>query len=236
MAKPICGVYMIRNKQNNKVYIGQSRDVHKRWRQYVWAAQSNKTYGETKRPLINAMRREGVNNFIFSVVDASEDMLNSDKRYELEFNLINEYRSYDPAHGYNLSMGYETVLDYDCPRHWKQDTKTRIKRAKPVFLYDTIDDSVMLYVGGAKAVGDDYGYSKDVMSHTVKRGSLFMNRFYLIPVNNSERADLVHKLRKKKVECTGKRQNAKTISTNAFNDFMKAVEAVERHMREMNML
>ena len=237
MAKPIlCGVYMVRNKLNGKVYIGQSRDIYKRWKQYIWAAQSDRSYEEVGRTLATAMRKEGITNFEFLVLDASEPMKDALTRYECEFNYIVQYNSTDPDYGYNTSAGFEGGLDYDNPRHWKQDTKTRMKRAKPVFLYDTTDKSCMFYLSGAKGVGEEFGYGKDVMSHTVKRGSLFLNRYYLIPASNKQRKELIEKLRKKKVEAPAVQAHTRQQSIDAYNAFMKAVEDVERYMKKIGML
>jgi len=38
----ITGIYKIRNKQNNKVYIGSAVDIKKRWRDHKWNLKENK--------------------------------------------------------------------------------------------------------------------------------------------------------------------------------------------------
>ena len=236
MAKIICGIYMIRNKLNGKVYIGQSKNILKRWRYYDWAVKTTYNYNDTKRPIIVEMRKIGMENFEFSVLDASKRMKDGNTRAIAEYNYIHKYKAYDPKYGYNGSCDLDPYLDFDEPRSRKQETKERMKRAKPVFLYDTYDRSCMLYIGGAKAVGDEFGYSKDVMSHTVKRGSLFMERYYLIPANTSQRKELIEKLRKKKVEAPTQKPHTRVQSTEAYNAFMKAVEDVERYMKKIGML
>ena len=30
-----CGIYLIRNKINNKIYIGQSNNIHRRWLEHL---------------------------------------------------------------------------------------------------------------------------------------------------------------------------------------------------------
>lgn len=236
MAKILCGIYMIRNKLNGKVYIGQSKDILKRWKYYEWAAKTVYDYNDTKRPIIRDMRKYGMENFTFSILDSSKEMKDGQTRAIAEFNYIIQNRANDSRYGYNGSCGLDPYLDFDNPRPRKQETKERIKRAKPVFLYDTYDRSCMLYLGGAKAVGDEFGYSKDVMSHTVKRGSLFIERYYLIPANNSQRKELIEKLRKKKVEAPTQKPHTRVQSTEAYNAFLKAVEDVERYMKKIGML
>ena len=236
MANNICGIYMIRNELNGKVYIGQSKDILRRWKYYDWAAKTTYNYNDTKRPIIVDMRKYGMQHFAFSILDMSKEMKDGKTRAITEYNYIHKYRADDPRYGYNGSCGLDPYLDFDEPRSRKQDIKERIKRAKPVFLYDTYDRSCMLYIGGAKAVGDEFGYGKDVMSHTVKRGSLFMERYYLIPASNKQRKELIEKLRKKKVEAPTQKPHTRVQSTEAYNAFMKAVEDVEAYMKKIGML
>lgn len=237
MATIICGIYMIRNKLNGKVYIGQSKDILRRWKYYDWAVKTTcDDYSATKRLIITEMRKYGMENFMFSVLDTSDAMRDKKARSVAEYNYIHKYKADDPKYGYNGSCGLDPYLDFDEPYSRKQETKERMKRAKPVFLYDTYDRSCMLYLGGAKAVGDEFGYGKDVMSHTVKRGSLFRERYYLIPANNSQRKELIEKLRKKKVEAPTQKPHTRVQSTEAYNAFMKAVEDVERYMKKIGML
>lgn len=236
MAKILCGIYMIRNKLNGKVYIGQSKDILKRWKYYEWAAKTTYNYNDTRRPIIVDMRKFGMENFEFSVLNSSKEMKDGQTRAIAEFNYIIQYRANDSRYGYNGSCGLDPYLDFDNPRPRKQKFKERIKRAKPVFLYDTYDRSCMLYLGGAKAVGDEFGYGKDVMSHTVKRGSLFMERYYLIPADTAQRKELIEKLRKKKVEAPTQKPHTRVQSTEAYNAFLKAVEDVERYMKKIGML
>ena len=38
------GIYMIRNKVNNKAYIGQAVDIDKRWGEHIKELNNNKKY------------------------------------------------------------------------------------------------------------------------------------------------------------------------------------------------
>lgn len=237
MATIISGIYMIRNKLNGKVYIGQSKDILRRWKYYDWAVKTTcDDYSATKRLIITEMRKYGMENFDFSVLDTSDAMRDKKVRAVAEYNYIHKYKADDPKYGYNIADDAKPRLDCDESYSRMQHIKGRVKRAKPVFLYDTYDRSCMLYLGGAKAVGDEFGYGKDVMSHTVKRGSLFKGRYYLIPANTSQRRELVEKLRQKKVEAFTVQFHTRQQSTEAYNAFMKAVEDVEAYMKKIGML
>lgn len=61
---PICGIYQVRNKVNNKIYIGQSIDIERRWGQH--------RYGKGSLILRNAIKKHGIDNFEFSILEEVE--------------------------------------------------------------------------------------------------------------------------------------------------------------------
>lgn len=75
------GIYKITNKINNKVYIGQSIDIHRRWHQ-----EKNKAFNENdtayNQLLSKAFRKHGLDNFTFEVLEElSEELLNTREQY-----------------------------------------------------------------------------------------------------------------------------------------------------------
>ena len=62
------GIYKITNLCNNKCYIGQSRNINKRWAGHKAAAydKTNKGY---HYPLYKAFRKYGLNNFQFEIIE-----------------------------------------------------------------------------------------------------------------------------------------------------------------------
>lgn len=92
-----CGVYKIVNKVNGKMYIGQSVDIERRWREHIY----NVGYDYRKNHLYSAMRKDGLDNFVFSViVECDEYMLD-----EFEIGIIKLYETTNPEKGYNLMSG-----------------------------------------------------------------------------------------------------------------------------------
>lgn len=89
-------IYKIQNKLNNTVYIGQTiQDVHVRWRRHICDAftMDSQTYFH------RALRKYGVNNFDFSVIEQIPNyLLNERQIYWIAF-----YDSY--KHGYNSTEG-----------------------------------------------------------------------------------------------------------------------------------
>jgi group I intron endonuclease len=99
MKTKICGIYLITNTINGKVYVGQSKDMRKRW----WVERSN--YGNNLH-LTNSIKKYGIKNFNFSVLkECPEDYLN-----DLECFFIRAYYSWNPTYGYNKTFGSNSVL------------------------------------------------------------------------------------------------------------------------------
>lgn len=65
-------IYKISNNLNNKVYIGSSIDVERRWRQHKEASINEKDH-HYNYPLMVAFREFGIANFTFEVVDTLPD-------------------------------------------------------------------------------------------------------------------------------------------------------------------
>lgn len=93
-----CGIYKITNNINNKVYIGQSRTIEKRWIKHK-NASNNPNDHNYDTPLHRAFRKYGVNNFKFEIIEECS----IDKLDEREIYWINYYDSF--TKGYNLTLG-----------------------------------------------------------------------------------------------------------------------------------
>lgn len=220
------GVYMIKNLINGKIYIGQSNDITQRWAKYRWAANSTANYKETKRPITLAIRKFGIDNFEFTILKTNAQMKDKFKRLAYEEEMIMKYNTTDPQYGYNRSDGFEYMLLSDKPPR-KQKCAERIARGKGIFEYDIINN-IATYYFSAKDWGKEHGFGKDVCSHTVKRGSIIDNRYYLIPANTTERKELLEKLRIKKTENHDQPLRARTHSFNAFEKYKTASLAVDQ--------
>ena len=88
------GIYKIQNLINGKIYIGQSVHIKARFNAHKSEARNGNT-----RPLYNAIRKYGVENFSFEVIEeCSEEKLNEREIYWI--------KKYDSFHnGYNLTPG-----------------------------------------------------------------------------------------------------------------------------------
>lgn len=96
------GIYMFKNKINNKVYIGQSINIEKRFREHL-NDHTNEKYKGFNTKFYRALRKYGISNFEFSIIEETIN-LNERERYWIEF-----YNSFH--NGYNSNCGGENVTE-----------------------------------------------------------------------------------------------------------------------------
>ena len=93
-----CGIYMIQNTTNGKIYIGQAIDIEKRWKRHVWELDNNK---HINKHLQRAWNKDKKENFKFDIIcECEENQLNTLEQYYI-FELI----TYDSKAGYNKQYG-----------------------------------------------------------------------------------------------------------------------------------
>lgn len=94
------GIYKITNQVNGKVYIGQSRNIKQRWNKHH-TAPFNINDHCYELPLYRAIRKYGLENFSFEVIEEclSKELDNKESYW------IKYYDSLNPEKGYNLSSG-----------------------------------------------------------------------------------------------------------------------------------
>lgn len=112
MGNKICGIYMIKNKLNGNIYIGQSVDIYDRWDEHLRALRGEYHFNNHLQRSWNKYKEY---NFEFSVVEECfEDELDDREIY-----WISNYDSYH--NGYNQTKGGGGM------RGFKHSDKTRKK-------------------------------------------------------------------------------------------------------------
>ena len=95
------GIYSITNLINNKRYIGQSVNITDRWRAHRIRSKTQET------PLYRAIRKYGLDNFSFEVLEeCSQEELNDKEVYWIAF-----YKANQREFGYNLTSGGDAVSE-----------------------------------------------------------------------------------------------------------------------------
>ena len=89
------GIYAIQNNINGKLYIGQSIDIERRWK------DEQTCKGAVNDYLTRSFEKYGIQNFSFYIIEEckKEDLNNREKFY------IKLYHSLDNEFGYNLTSG-----------------------------------------------------------------------------------------------------------------------------------
>lgn len=135
-------IYKIENIINHKIYIGQTikKNPEKRFKEHIY-----KAFSSPNTFLHEAIRKYGVKNFIFSVI---EEVENKDLN-EREMYWVSYYDSYNK--GYNMTLGGNTMK----------------KREK----YCKVSDETILacYFGQAKQNGSKTAKLLDISEDTVYR-------------------------------------------------------------------
>lgn len=98
------GIYKITNIISNKVYIGQSINIEKRW-----GAHRTKPFNEKSTqynsPLYRAIRKYGLSAFTFEVLEEClPSMLDQKEQFYIQL-----YKSNNSDFGYNLTAGGQTA-------------------------------------------------------------------------------------------------------------------------------
>lgn len=90
-----CGVYQIKNKLNNKVYIGSSKGIECRFYEHRKKLRKN---NHDNAYLQNSWNKYGENNFEFKIIlECKEEEL-----IQKEQIIINELKSFERENGYNI--------------------------------------------------------------------------------------------------------------------------------------
>ena len=104
------GIYKITNTVNNKIYIGQSIFIEKRWAQHK-SPYEQERYKD--KPLYKAFQKYGLNNFIFEVIEeCPPEILNEREKY-----WISTLRTLCHEKGYNVTSGGSSTANDNHPRH-----------------------------------------------------------------------------------------------------------------------
>ena len=108
------GIYKITNQVNKKVYIGQSQNISQRWKSH------RKHYQKDDYPIYRAMRKYGIDNFSFEVIEeCSLEELNDKEKYWIKY-----YDSHNSSNGYNLTDGGNTSMPLKLTKQQVKDIIT----------------------------------------------------------------------------------------------------------------
>lgn len=109
MIDKVCGIYIIENDINDKVYIGQSENCKKRWNGHIYDSKHLENRGVTG--VDYAIHKYGKEHFTISLLEEIKDISKLDEREQY---WIAYYDSYN--NGYNRTVGGKALRGEDHPR------------------------------------------------------------------------------------------------------------------------
>ena len=168
-ANPIAVVYMLINRVNGKIYIGQTFNFDGRMSHYRSTIQRGKKYAT--RPIDKAIMKYGFDAFDIRILASKETDPNIENDYyrsRLESEFIRSYDSMNPDIGYNSLLDDTHVRGFK-RKSVKHKPLTKILKSDPIIIYDIDDESVCMYLGKrsfAAAIGKD----RSIIARCVKNG------------------------------------------------------------------
>lgn len=107
-------IYLITNLINGKFYVGQTKNFSLRKAGHLYAARCG-----NERPLYRAIRKYGEDSFEFKVLEECEDEIVNER----EQHWVEQYDSFNPLKGYNLTSGGNYPLQIS------DETRTKLSAA-----------------------------------------------------------------------------------------------------------
>lgn len=95
-----CGIYMILNSIDGKAYVGKSKKIEARFRSHKWALNKSICVKDCNRYLYNSVKKYGIENFKFIVIEVLENDDKTLSERELFWMIALDTINY----GYNLRL------------------------------------------------------------------------------------------------------------------------------------
>lgn len=130
-----CGIYAIRNKINNKYYVGKSINIYERIRQHI--NKLNKTSKDSNFHLNKSWLKYGRDNFEYIILEDIE--LNDNLLKQQELYWILKLKTNQRKFGYNLRLDSETKCILT------EETKQRM--SKGTLLYYKNNPKALIEIG-----------------------------------------------------------------------------------------
>jgi len=156
------GIYKIKNIANGKVYIGQSRGLHKRLTQHKNLLNTNR---HPNPHLQYSYNKYGAEGFYFEVIENCKiNMLNNREIY-----WMNYYKSFDKSKGYNITAVNEELTSYALA----EETKKKISDSH--MKYD--DDELLTYLQEYFYMEGKVPTQRDFVGEKYPSYTLYFSRF-----------------------------------------------------------
>jgi group I intron endonuclease len=217
---PICGIYQVTNKVNNKIYIGQSIDIERRWNQH--------RYGKGSLILRNAIKKYGIDNFEFLILEEVE-FTNKSETTELLTELEQKWFDLKEPHkkGYNINKTSKPNLTPSRDKHFGEKiSKIKIENnhcGKPINQYDLNGNFIKKWKSAAQ-VERVLGYHAENISGCCLKKQYSSNDFIWRFEKDILTDDDVNKANNAKRMSKVRQYNLKGELLNVFDNVKDAAE------------
>jgi group I intron endonuclease len=132
MEKIMFSIYIIKNKINDKVYIGQTKGtINKRW-----VGHKSRANKGSNLVIHSAMRLHGIENFNIELLECVETLQEANNK---EFEFVNKFNSKCP-NGYNMVDGgnveFLNATEPKSIQHKQKIQNSQMKNAKPIIQFE----------------------------------------------------------------------------------------------------
>lgn len=222
------GIYKITNLINNKIYIGQSINCQRRWTEHKRSGRINPTFSKNIRdynvPIHCAMRKYGIENFQFEIIEeCASSQLDDKEQYWIKY-----YQSNDKEKGYNITAGGQQNFGLSGENH----SQAKLTQIQVNEIYDLLQNHLEISI---HEIGERYNISPSLIS-LINNGRNWKNETlnyplrpanYSLPGEKNPRAKLTAAIVK---EMRNKWQNG--ISPNEiYKEYQERYGIKERTLR-----
>ncbi len=162
------GIYKITNKINGHCYIGQSRNIDKRWRDHKIASHNKNDKGYNY-PLYQAFRKYGIDNFSFEVIEeCSINLLNEKEHY-----WIKHYSPiYNQTNGGDYQVNKSKLSYEDVEKIYKillDETQNDINYVQIAAMFNVHPDTIRNINFGRSWINENLNYPLRISPHDYTR-------------------------------------------------------------------
>ena len=232
------GIYKIENKINNKCYIGQSVNIHKRWTKHK-NTFNNPKYKQYNYPLYRAMRKYGIDNFDFEIIECcSKEDLSKRESFWMKY-----YHSCDKHFGYNQT------IDTQQHTHYTKLDDNRLQNIFYLLLFSKMPLKEIARINNVsiitiKDINQGHSWERPTYIYPLRKTKNFVLKNYCVDcgIKINRRSTRCSKCkdeyRKIKIDIT--REEFKTIIRNySFTDIAEMYEVsrptIKRRCKEYNL-